>query len=138
MTYYLDELKPGMSETVTRLVTEKDVQSFGEATGDFNPVHFDETYAAGTIFKGRVAHGVLSAGLISAVLGTKLPGPGCFVVSLSVKFKGPVRIGDTVTTTCTLREFAGRRRAIFDCVCKVGDSVVVEGEALIVPPVRPR
>lgn len=138
MTYYLDELKPGMSETVVRQVTDHDVQLFGEATGDMNPVHFDEAYAAGTIFKGRVAHGVLSAGLISAVLGTRMPGPGCFVVSLSVNFKGPVRIGDVVTTTCTLREFIGRRRAVFDCVCKVGETVVVEGEALIVPPSRPR
>lgn len=138
MTYYLDELKPGMSETLSRQVSERDVQLFGEATGDMNPVHFDEEYARGTIFRGRVIHGMLTGSLISAVLGTRIPGPGCFVVSLNVEFKAPVRIGDTVTTTCTLREIVKRRRAVFDCVCRVGDNVVLQGEAVVVPPSRPK
>jgi 3-hydroxybutyryl-CoA dehydratase len=138
MTYYLDELVPGMSESIVRTVTEHDIELFGEATGDRNPVHFDETFAGQTIFKGRVAHGALSAGFISAVLGMKIPGPGAIFVSLTVRFKAAVRIGDAVETVCTVREIAGKRRVTFDCVCKVGDLVVTEGEAVVVPPGRPK
>ena len=100
-------------------VTERDIQLFGEATGDMNPVHFDEDYARKTVFRGRVAHGVLSIGFISAVLGMKLPGPGTIFISASIAFKAPVRIGDTVVTTCTVREVANSREVVMDCVCKV-------------------
>src|SRR5580658_5874926 len=107
-TVYLDEMKPGLSASMDHTVTEQHVQLFGEATGDFNPVHFDEDFARKTVFRGRVAHGVLSMGFISAVIGTKLPGQGTIFVSASLVFKTPVRIGDTVTTICTVREVAGR------------------------------
>src|SRR3954467_10394361 len=103
-TVYLDELKPGMSASTSRLVTEHDIQLFGEATGDMNPVHFDEEYARKTIFRGRVAHGVLTLGFMSAVMGNELPGHGTIFVSSVTRFKAPVRIGDTVLTTCTVRE----------------------------------
>src|ERR1700709_79324 len=105
---YLDELKPGMSAQMERTITERDVELFGEATGDMNPVHFDEEYARKTIFRGRVAHGALSIGFISALLGTRLPGDGSIFVSASIVFKTPVRIGDTVITTATVREVIGR------------------------------
>ena len=101
-------------------------------------MHFDQAFAEKTIFKGRVAHGVLSASFISTVLGTKIPGPGAIFVSLNVQFKAPVHIGETVTATCTVREVLPKRRVLFDCVCKVGDLVVVEGEALAMAPMRPR
>src|SRR5476649_656904 len=114
MTVYLDEIQPGMSASSTRTVTEHDVQLFGEATGDMNPVHFDEAFARKTIFRGRVAHGALSIGFISAVIGTKLPGAGTIFISASIVFKSPVRIGDTVVTTATVREVLGRE-AILDC-----------------------
>jgi 3-hydroxybutyryl-CoA dehydratase len=135
-TVYLDELKPGMSATMDNIVTERHIQLFGEATGDLNPVHFDEEYARKTIFRGRVAHGALSVGFISALLGTKLPGDGTIFVSASIVFKTPVRIGDTVTTICTVREVTGRE-AVMDCTCKVGERLVLEAEARVLVPKRP-
>ena len=137
MTYFVEDLKPGMSESFTKTVSERDVALFGEVSGDVNPVHFDETFAKSTIFKGRIAHGVLSASYISTVLGMKMPGPGTIFMSLTTRFRAPVRIGDTVTATCTVREVnAEKRRVIFDCVCKVGDTTVVDGEALVMAPSR--
>jgi 3-hydroxybutyryl-CoA dehydratase len=139
MPYYADELKPGMSESFTHTVSESDVQKFGEISGDMNPAHFDEAYAATTPFKTRIAHGVLSSSFISTVLGMKMPGPGTIFMQLLTRFKAPVRIGETVTATCTVREvIPEKRRVIFDCVCKVGDLVVVEGEALVMAPARPK
>ncbi len=139
MTYYIDDLKPGMSESFTKTVTERDVELFGEVSGDVNPVHFDEAFAAKTIFKGRIAHGVLSSSYISTVLGMKMPGPGTIFMSLTTRFKAPVRIGDTVVATCTVREVvADKRRVVFDCVCKVGDVTVVDGEAMVMAPPRPK
>jgi len=133
---YLDELKPGMTASIERTVTEKDVQLFGEATGDMNPVHFDEDYARKTIFRGRVAHGALSIGFISALLGTTLPGDGSIFVSASIVFKLPVRIGDTVVTTATVREVVGRE-VIMDCACTVDGKQVLESEARVLAPRRP-
>ncbi|HVV63930.1 MAG TPA: MaoC family dehydratase [Rhizomicrobium sp.] len=139
MTYYLDELKPGMSESFTRTVAARDLDLFGEVSGDRNPVHFDEGYAKSTIFKGRIAHGMLSASYISTVLGMQIPGPGTIFLGLTVRFKAPVRIGDTVVTICAVREIdVQKRRAIFDCVCKVGEVSVIEGEATVMPPSRPK
>ena len=134
---YLDEIVPGMSASTQHTVTERDVQLFGEATGDMNPVHFDEEYAKNTPFRGRVAHGVLSIGFISAVLGTKLPGEGTIFVSAKVEFKAPVRIGDTVVTTGTVKEIGERRRVVMDCLCTVNGNAVVVGEALVMAPKRP-
>jgi len=139
MPYYIDDLKPGMVESFAKTVTERDIQLFGEVSGDINPVHFDEDFARTTPFKTRIAHGVLSASYISTILGMKMPGPGTIFMGLTTRFRAPVRIGDTVTATCTVREVvAEKRRVIFDCVCKVGDTVVVEGEAMVMPPARPR
>lgn len=139
MPYTIDELKSGMSESFTKTVTETDIQKFGEISGDVNPVHFDEEFAKGTIFKGRIAHGVISAAYISTVLGMKMPGPGTIFLSLTTRFKAPVRIGDTVVATVTVREVvAEKRRVVFDCVCKVGDITVVDGEALVMAPARPK
>src|ERR1700734_405963 len=135
MPYYIEDLKPGMSESFTKTVTERDIELFGEVSGDVNPVHFDEVFAQGTIFKGRIAHGVLSASYISTVLGMKMPGPGTIFMSLTTRFKAPVRIGDTVTATCTVREVnTEKARVIFDCACKVGDTVFLEGDATVMPP----
>lgn len=138
MPYYSDELQPGMRESFTKTVSERDVELFGEVSGDKNPVHFDQAFAEGTIFKGRIAHGVLSASFISTVIGMQLPGPGTIFLSLTTRFVAPVRIGDTVTATCTVREVQPKRRLTLDCVCKVGDKVVVEGEAQVMAPPRPR
>ncbi len=139
MPYCIDELKPGMSASFEKAVTERDIELFGEVSGDMNPVHFDEEYARKTIFRGRIAHGVLSLSFISTVLGMKLPGPGTIIMSASTRFKAPVRIGDTVVTTCTVREvLPEKRRVIFDCVCRVGETVVVEAESMVMAPARPK
>jgi 3-hydroxybutyryl-CoA dehydratase len=139
MPYYIDDLKPGMAESFTKTVSERDIELFGEVSGDVNPVHFDEEWAKTTPFKGRIAHGVLTASYISTVLGMKMPGPGTIFMSLTTRFKAPVRIGDTVTATCTVREIvADKRRVLFDCICKVGDVTVIEGEALVMAPARPK
>src|SRR5437588_11176922 len=102
--YYIDELKPGMSERYEKTVTERDVELFGEVSGDMNPVHFDEDFARKTIFRGRIAHGVLCLSCMSTVLGMKMPGPRTIFMSASSRFKPPVSIGDTVITTCTVTE----------------------------------
>ncbi len=139
MPYYIEDLKPGMSESFSKTVTARDIELFGEVSGDVNPVHFDEEFARGTIFKGRIAHGMLSASYISTVLGMKMPGPGTIFLSLTTRFKAPVRIGDIVTATCTVREVVTeKRRVVFDCVCKVGDMVVIEGEATVMTPAHPK
>ena len=137
VSVYYEDLKVGQSASTENTVTEEDVQAFGKATGDMNPVHFDEEYAKKTLFKGRVAHGVLSIGFISAVLGMKLPGEGTIFVSAKVEFKAPVRIGDTVVTTGTVKEIGERRRVVMDCLCTVNGNPVVIGEALVLAPKRP-
>ncbi|MEO7054535.1 MAG: MaoC family dehydratase [Rhizomicrobium sp.] len=138
VSVYYEDMQLGQSASMEKTVTEKDVQMFGEATGDLNPVHFDEDYARSTIFRGRVAHGALSIGFISAVVGMKLPGAGTIFVSARTDFKAPVRIGDTVVTTCTVKEIRERRQIVLDCVCAVGDTIVVTGEALVLAPKRPK
>jgi 3-hydroxybutyryl-CoA dehydratase len=101
-------------------------------------MHFDEAYAETTVFRGRIAHGVLSLAFLSTVLGMKMPGPGTIFLSQSTRFKAPVRIGDTVMAICTVRELLPEKRhVIFDCLCKVKDTVVMEGEATVMAPSRP-
>ncbi len=128
--YDIEDLQPGMSARVTKTVTETDVILFSGISTDINPVHVDDVFAKTTSFGGRIAHGMLSAGFISAVLGNKLPGPGVIYLGQTLKFKAPVYIGDTVTATVTVREVnVGKRRCILDSVCTVKDKVVIEGES---------
>ena len=135
--HYLEDLSIGQSASYTRTITESDIQQFGAVSGDLNPLHFDEDYAKTTIFRGRIAHGMLSASFLSTVLGTQLPGAGSIFLSATIRFKAPVRIGDTVAASCTVREINTQKgRVIFDCVCKVGDIVVIEGDAMVKVPSR--
>jgi len=135
--YFLEDLRTGQAAEFAKTITEADIVSFAGITGDTNPVHIDAVYAEATIFKGRIAHGMLSAGLISAVFGTILPGPGAIYISQSLRFKAPVRIGDKVTARCTLTEIeAPKKRAKFTCECRVGDKIVIEGEAVLMVPSR--
>lgn len=134
---YLEDLKPGLAHEMKRVISADDIEQFGELSGDRNPIHFDEEYASSTQFDGVIAHGMLSAGLISTVIGMHLPGKGAIYLGQTLKFKAPVRPGDEVTVTCTVREIVMQKcRAIIDCVCAVGETVVVEGEALIAVPSR--
>ena len=128
--YDIEDLQPGMSASVAKTITEADIVLFSAVSTDCNPVHLDQSFAETTMFKGRIAHGMLSAGLISAVLGTRLPGPGTIYLGQTLKFKAPVRPGDTVKATATVREVnVDKKRAVLDTVCTVGDRVVIEGEA---------
>lgn len=126
----IDELAVGQSATYERTVTETDIAQFAELSGDHNPVHLDEAFAAKTLFKGRIAHGMLSAAFISTTVGTRLPGHGSIYVSQSLRFRAPVRIGDTVVTTATVKAVnRERRRVTMETVCRVGDTIVLDGEA---------
>ena len=128
--YYLEDLSVGMIASHAKTVTETDVVMFAGLTGDNNPVHCNEVFAAKTQFEGRIVHGMFCAGLISCVAGTRLPGPGCIYVDQQLRFKAPVRIGDTVTAVCTITEIVpDRRRVIMSTICTVRDKVVVEGSA---------
>ena len=134
---FLEDLSVGQSAELTKTVTEGDIQSFAQVTGDVNPVHLDEAYAATTPFKTRIAHGMLSAGYISAVIGTKLPGPGAIYVGQTLRFKRPVKIGDVVTARCTITEIDQEKaRIVLETVCTVDEKPVVEGEATIMVPRR--
>src|SRR5262245_23110840 len=135
--YFIEDLSTGMSATYGKTISEADIVLFAGVSGDTNPVHLDQTFAEKTPFKTRIAHGMLSAGFISTVIGTKLPGPGSIYMSQTLRFKAPVKIGDTVTATCTITEIIpDKRRAVLSTVCKVGDTVVIEAEALIMVPSR--
>ncbi len=137
--YCFEDLQLGMEASFVKTVSEQDIIAFAEVTGDKNPVHMDAAYAAKTMFKERIAHGMLSAGYISAVFGMDLPGPGAIYVSQTLHFKAPVRIGDTVTAKVKIVELvAAKRRARFGCVCLVADKPVLEGEAVLMVPGRPK
>jgi 3-hydroxybutyryl-CoA dehydratase len=138
VSVYYEDLRVGQSANMEKTVTDRDIQMFGEATGDLNPVHFDEDYARATVFRGRVAHGALTIGFISAVIGMRLPGAGTIFVSARTDFKAPVRIGKTVVTICTVREIREHRQVVLDCACTVDGKIVVEGEALVLAPKRPK
>ena len=135
--HVIEDLAIGQQASFSKTVTEADIVKFAEVSGDDNPVHLDEAFAQTTMFKGRIAHGMLSAGFISTVIGTRLPGSGTIYMSQTLRFKAPVRIGDTVTATCTITEIIPeKRRAVLSTICKVGDTVVIEGEALVMVPAR--
>ena len=136
-SHRFEDLELGMSASVSRTVSEADILMFAGVSGDTNPVHLDQEFAASTMFGGRIAHGMLSAGLISAVFGTRLPGPGSIYLSQTLKFKAPVKIGDTVVARVTVKELkTEKRRAVFSTVCSVGSTVVLDGEAELLIPAR--
>ncbi|HAH09507.1 MAG TPA: (R)-hydratase [Alphaproteobacteria bacterium] len=135
--YFIEDLQVGMSASYGKTVTEADIVLFAGVSGDTNPVHLDEEFAKPTMFKTRIAHGMLSAGFISTVLGTKLPGPGAIYMSQTLKFKAPVKIGDSVLATATITEIIpDKKRVVLSTVCKVGETVVIEGEAMVMAPSR--
>lgn len=135
---FFEDLSVGQEASLSNTVSEADIVAFADISGDRNPVHLDADYAATTMFKERIAHGMLSAAYISAVFGMKLPGPGAIYMSQTLKFKAPVKIGDTVVTSVKVVELVPeKQRARFECVCTVNDKPVVEGEAMLMVPGRP-
>ncbi|MGQ9366953.1 MaoC family dehydratase [Azospirillum sp. ST 5-10] len=135
--HFIEDLSVGMTASYAKTVTDADIVLYAGISGDTNPVHLNQEYASTTMFQGRIAHGMLTAGFISAVLGTKLPGPGCIYMSQTLKFKAPVRVGDTVTARATVTEIVPeKRRVVMRTVCTTGETVVLEGEALLMVPSR--
>ena len=136
-THYLDDLAIGQTAAKRRTVTAADLDAFAAVTGDDNPLHLDAAYAAKTPFGERIAHGMLGAGYISAVLGTQLPGPGAIYVSQTLSFRRPVRIGDEVTAEVKVAAIDERRgRVTHETRCSVAGKAVVEGEAVVIAPRR--
>ena len=132
-----EDLAIGMSASITRTMTDADIRKFADATGDTNPIHLDEEFAKASIFKTRIAHGMLTASHISSVFATRLPGAGCIYVSQGFTFKAPVRIGDAVTARVVVTGFVAEKEfASFKTQCLVGEKVVVEGEAVLKVPSR--
>lgn len=134
-SYSINELKIGQAAEMTRSVSEGDIYIFAGVTGDFNPVHIDKAFAEKSIFGGRIAHGMLSAGFISAVLGTELPGVGCIYLSQQIKFRAPVEIGDTIRAVVTVTDInLEKNRVTLKTECINQDGVIaVDGQAVIMP-----
>ena len=137
--YEFEELRVGMSATYAKTITEADIVLFAAVSGDYNAIHINEEFAATTIFKGRIAHGMLSASVISAALANKLPGPGAIYMSQNLRFRAPVRAGDTVRATVTVKELIPEKhRVLLGTCCRVRDEVVIEGSALVALPASSR
>lgn len=135
--YTIEDLEEGMEAAFSKVVSDDDIVAFADLSGDTNPVHLSDEYARATMFKERIAHGMLTASLLSAVLGTKLPGPGAVYLSQTLRFRAPVRIGDEVTASARVHAVdRARRRVTLLCECRVGEETVVDGEALILVPAR--
>jgi 3-hydroxybutyryl-CoA dehydratase len=135
--YFFEDLYVGQTATLCKTITEADIQMYATVCLDTNPLHLDEAAARGTRFGGRIAHGMLSAGLISALLGCNLPGPGTIYVSQSLKFKAPVRIGSTVFARVEIMHLnLPRKQATLRTTCMVKEAVVIDGEAYVLVPSR--
>ncbi len=135
--YFLEELQLGQSAERTHLVTEADIVAFAEVSGDFNPVHMDEAFAVTTPFRGRIAHGMLSAAWLSALIAGELPGAGTIYLSQSLRFRRPVRIGDAVVSRVEVTAIDPEKaRVSLSTVCSVGGKPVLDGEALVLAPRR--
>lgn len=135
--YDIEDIAVGMGAEIAKTITEADILLFSAVFTDTNAVHLDEEYGKTTMFGGRIAHGMLSASLLSAVLGTRLPGPGVIYVGQSLRFKAPVRIGDTVHAKVTVKEvIAEKCRVVLDTVCTVAGKTVIEGEATVMTTSR--
>jgi 3-hydroxybutyryl-CoA dehydratase len=133
--YYFEDLSVGMEASHAKTISEADIETFADLSGDTNPVHMSDDFAAQTIFKRRIAHGILTASLLSTVLGTKLPGPGCIYISQSLGFKAPVYIGDEVVATARIVELVPEKgRVKLACDCSVNGKKVIEGEAVLMVP----
>ncbi|SMX31663.1 MaoC family dehydratase [Actibacterium lipolyticum] len=134
-TICIEDMEIGMRRYIRKEITDRDIEMFAEVSTDHNPVHLDDDYAQDTRFHGRIAHGMLTASLISAVIGEQLPGHGTVYMSQSLKFMAPVRPGDVVYAEVEVKEINHhKRRVTLDCHCAVGDTVVLKGEALVLAP----
>ena len=135
--YDIEDLAVGMSAEIAKTITDADIVLFAAVSTDVNAVHMDEEYGRTTAFGGRIAHGMLTASLLSSVLGNRLPGPGVIYMSQSLRFRAPVRPGDTVHARVTVKEVIVEKcRVVLDTICTVGDKVVIDGEAMVMATSR--
>jgi len=135
--YDIEDLEIGMSASFAKTITDADIILFAAASGDNNAVHINDEFAQTTPLGGRIAHGFLTASVISATVANRMPGPGAIYVSQQMNFRAPVRPGDTVHATLTVKEVdLARRRVILDTVCTVKERVVIDGEATVKPTSR--
>jgi 3-hydroxybutyryl-CoA dehydratase len=135
--HYIEDLEVGMSAVFGKTVSEADIVAFAGVSGDTNPIHLHDGFARATRFGARIAHGMLGGSFISTVIGTKLPGPGSLYVSQTLNFRAPVKIGDTVTARVEIVDIdAARRRVRLKTECRCGDTVVIDGEAVVMAPRR--
>ncbi len=138
-TFYFEDLAVGMRETYTKTVRNEDVIGFAELSGDHNPIHLSDHFACKTRFGERIVHGLYTASLISAVVGMRLPGPGAVYISQTLHFHGPVKIGDVVNVGVEVVDLVEKgRRVRLKCECKVGDKLVLDGEAILSVPPTPK
>lgn len=136
--YYFEDLSVGMEGVYARTVTDADIVLFAGVSGDTNPVHLNDEYAKATPFKSRIAHGILTASLISTVIGTKLPGPGAIYVAQNLKFKAPVKPGDTVTAKVEVTSTNSRKKFVeLETTCWVEGKCVLTGDATVMVPSKP-
>lgn len=136
-TIFIEDMEVGLSRSITKVMGDAEILAFSELSEDRNPVHLDDEHAKGTMFKGRVAHGMLSAALFSAVIGERLPGHGTIYLSQNLRFTAPVKPGDEVTATVTVTEInAAKGRVSLNCIATVGESPVIKGDALVLAPSR--
>ncbi len=136
--YYFDELDLGMSESFGKTITDADITLFAGVSCDTNPLHLNYEFAKKTMFKSTIAHGILTASLISAVIGTKLPGPGSIYISQSLNFRAPVFSGDTILAHCTITNLLpDRYHATLKTECLVNNTIVLDGQAIVKVPNRP-
>lgn len=136
-TIVIEDLEVGMMRSLQKRITDQDIELFAQVSTDRNPVHLDDDYARDTIFEGRIAHGMLTAGLVSAVIGEQLPGHGTVYLGQTLKFMAPVRPGDLVRVEVTVESIDhARRRVTLATRCLVGDTVVLKGEAVVLAPSR--
>ena len=136
-TICIEDIEMGMTRYIRKIITDRDIEQFAEISTDHNPVHLDDDYARDTIFEGRIAHGMLTAGLVSAVIGEQLPGHGSIYMSQNLKFLAPVRPGELVHAEVKVVDIViDKRRVKLDCRCEVNGKNVLVGEAMVLAPSR--
>jgi len=136
-TIFIEDMEIGMSRKLKKIIGDAEIEMFATLSEDRNPLHLDDEYAKGTMFKGRIAHGMLSAALFSAVIGERLPGHGTIYLGQNLRFMAPVKPGDLVEATVTVAEInLAKKRVNLNCIAVVGDVTVIKGDAIVLAPSR--
>ena len=136
-TVFLEDLHVGMARSITKVISDREIEMFAEVSEDRNPIHLCDVTAGASVFKERIAHGMLSASLFSAIIGERLPGHGTIYLGQNLRFCQPVKVGDEVTATVTVDEILPQKKRVrLICEARVGDTVVITGDATVLAPSR--